>query len=70
MVNTLQKIVANPWLNLLVGLFLFYSGLHEAWGSLWKDITTLNFGAHHGVIVLGLVNAFKSLADILKEFDK
>lgn len=67
--ETLRKIAENAWLNLFVGLFLCYSGLNEAWGSLWYDMTTFDFGAHHGVIVLGLVNAFKSLPDILKGFE-
>ena len=70
MVGTLKKIAEHAWLNLFVGLFLLYSGLNEAWGSLWSGLATFNFGAHHGVIVLGLVNAFKSLPDILKGVEK
>ncbi len=62
----LINIAENNYLNLFVGIFLCYCGLNEAWGALHEDIRSLNFGAHHGIIVIGLINTFKSLSHIIK----
>ena len=64
--SLLINIAENNYLNLFVGIFLCYCGLNEAWGALHEDIRSLNFGAHHGIIVIGLINTFKSLSHIIK----
>ena len=40
-------------------------GLDEAVETLFADISALELGAHHGVMVLGFVNILSSLPDML-----
>lgn len=63
--ETLRKFVESPYLNMIVGLIVLFSGLSEAWGTLYKDIFGGNFGAHHGVVVFGFFQILKSLPHIL-----
>lgn len=61
----LTKFVENPYVNMIVGLIVLFSGLSEAWETLSKDIFSGNFGAHHGMMVLGFFQVLKSLPSIL-----
>ena len=61
----LKKFAEHPVLQIVVALILIYSGLYEAWETMADDIMKLNFGAHHGIAILGFVNLFKSLPDII-----
>jgi len=61
----LKRIAENPILNFVAGMILLVTGLAEVGETLVDDVATLNVGAHHGVIVFGLVHAFKSLPPIL-----
>ena len=45
---------------------LLYCGLNEAWATIAQDIRTASFGAHHGMVVLGLVGAFKAFSHLHK----
>jgi hypothetical protein len=63
--EALRKFVESPYLNMIVGLIVLFSGLSEAWGTLSKDIFSGNFGAHHGVMVFGFFQVLKSLPPIL-----
>jgi hypothetical protein len=47
------------------GVVLLTSGLDEAIETLFDDISALELGAHHGVMVLGFVNLLSSLPDLL-----
>ena len=47
------------------GIVLLTSGLDEAIETLFADISALELGAHHGVMVLGFVNVLSSLPDML-----
>jgi hypothetical protein len=44
---------------------LLTSGLDEAMETLFADLSALEMGAHHGVMVLGFVNVLSSLPDML-----
>ena len=63
--KALERVVENPYLNAGVGLVLFLTGIIEAGDALFDDVAKLNVGAHHGVIVFGVVHMFKSLPAIL-----
>ena len=53
------------WLKFTTGIVLLTSGLDEAVETLFADISALELGAHHGVMVLGFVNVLSSLPDML-----
>lgn len=65
----LKKLVHSPYVDFSVGTVLMVSGLWEAWGTLFQDISNLKFGAHHGVIVFGFVSALKAITDIFAGFE-
>jgi hypothetical protein len=70
MTNLLRTFVQSPYVNLVVALILFSSGLVEGWDSLKEDIVALNLRVHHGVVLYGLFNTLKSLPDIVEGLAK
>lgn len=46
-------------------MVLLTSGLDEAIETIFADLSALELGAHHGVMVLGFVNVLSSLPDML-----
>ncbi|MBF0445638.1 MAG: hypothetical protein HQL68_08600 [Magnetococcales bacterium] len=54
----------NRYLKLVVGCVLFFTGLNEAGETIWDDITSMNVGAHHGIMVFGIFQTLQSLPDI------
>lgn len=59
-----RRLSASPWLKFLTGVVLLTSGLDEAIETLYADLSSLELGAHHGVMVLGFMNIFTSLPDM------
>ena len=55
----------NPFLQLVVGLVLMTTALAEAGDSIYDDLTTGDIGAHHGISLLGLVHALRSVPAII-----
>lgn len=64
--NPFKKFVDNRYINLLVGFILIFSGLLEAWGTLYQDIMTGNFATRHGVIIFGFFYVLKQLSEIFE----
>jgi uncharacterized membrane protein YiaA len=65
-VKHLKKFVEHPYVNIIVGIVLFLSGLSEAWETLSEDIMNGNFGVHHGVIIFGLFHVLKCIPDMFE----
>jgi len=65
-----KNFINSPYLDMLVGVIILISGLLEAYDTLYKDIFTTNFGAHHGMIVLGCFQILKALPSILAGLKK
>jgi hypothetical protein len=61
----LKAFTNNRYLKLAVGCVLFFTGLNEVGENIWSDITSMNVGAHHGIMVLGFFQALQSLPEIL-----
>ena len=68
MLNAIEKFVRNPWVELLLGIIIFSTGLMEAGDDMLADITSGNLGAHHGVMLLGLAHAIKAVPVLLAGF--
>jgi hypothetical protein len=60
-----RVITESPWMKFTTGVVLLTSGLDEAIDTLFADLSALELGAHHGVMLLGFVNVFSSLPDML-----
>ena len=61
----IKSLAESSWLKFTTGVVLLTSGLDEAAETLFEDISALELGAHHGVMVLGFVNVLSSLPDML-----
>ena len=61
----IEIVAHNPYLNVVVGFLLLATGLAEAGETLFEDMANLDVGAHHGVMIFGLIHAFKSLPAIV-----
>ena len=61
----IKSLAESSWLKFTTGVVLLTSGLDEAAETLFADISALELGAHHGVMVLGFVNVLSSLPDML-----
>ena len=61
----IKSLAESTWLKFTTGIVLLTSGLDEAVETLFADISALELGAHHGVMVLGFVNILSSLPDML-----
>ena len=61
--QTLRQFVSNPYLNMLVGVLLLYSGLSESWYQ-FQAMENYHIGVHHGVILFSLMHIAKTLPDI------
>ena len=61
----IKALAESTWLKFTTGIVLLTSGLDEAVETLLADISALELGAHHGVMVLGFVNVLSSLPDML-----
>ena len=55
----------SPLIKFTTGMVLLTSGLDEAIETIFADLSALELGAHHGVMVLGFVNVLSSLPDML-----
>ena len=61
----IKSLAESTWIKFTTGIVLLTSGLDEAVETLFPDISALELGAHHGVMVLGFVNILSSLPDML-----
>jgi hypothetical protein len=60
-----RAVAESPWIKFLTGIVLLTSSLDEAMDTLVADLSALELGAHHGVMLLGFVNILSSLPDML-----
>jgi len=65
MARGVRAVAESPWVKFLTGTVLLTSSLDEAIDTLVADLTALELGAHHGVMLLGFVNILSALPDML-----
>lgn len=63
--RSVRALAESPWMKFTTGAVLLTSGLDEAIDTLFSDLSALNLGAHHGVMMLGFVNVLSALPDML-----
>lgn len=61
----IETAARNPWTEAFIGIVLLITGLADAGESIFEDVTSGNVGAHHGVIMLGMVHVLKAVPSIL-----
>ena len=63
--KNLQRILENPYFNLIAGLIVLYAAMSEVIRD-FHDLDQFQLGAHHGVVLLALVHILKTLPEIFK----
>lgn len=61
----LKSIVENPYLNIIVGLILLYTGIAESI-AVYHEIEKFELGVHHGVVPYAILHILKSVPDRLE----
>ncbi|MBF0189226.1 MAG: hypothetical protein HQL50_14985 [Magnetococcales bacterium] len=62
--QALRKLMASPWLHILLGLILLVSAGMEIRDDIQNAVQGVK--AHHGVFVFGLFHILKTLPDIFE----
>ena len=70
MAEHLKRFVVNPYVNLIVALVLFGTGVAESWDSFKEDMAGFHVRTHHGVMLYGFFNMLKPLPDIFEGLEK
>ena len=64
----IRKVLDNPFLNLLIGVFLWLAS--SAGNLFWSDMMTFEMNVNHGVALLGLWRVMKYLPDVIDKIFK
>ncbi len=62
--NRLKTIVDHPVTHLLVGLALMTTGCMQIYDDLVGDSQQFRVGVHHGIVLLGVIQALSALPDV------
>ena len=65
-ISAIRKVAENPYLNLSAGMILILTAVIEIVNSSEEA----GIGAHHGVLVFGILHAVTALPEILHGFDE
>ena len=64
-IKSLKRIVENPYLNIVVGIILMYSGISETVEE-FRHSENVKFAAHHGVILFSILHILKTVPDFFE----
>ncbi len=64
-IRTLRRIVKNPYVNIVVGLLLLYSGINETVREL-KELDGFRIGVHHGIILFSILQILRAVPDFFE----
>lgn len=70
LISVLRSITEHPYTNIAIALILMTTSLIEGGETLYEDITELNLGAHHGVLLFGIVSFLGSIPDLLEAVER
>lgn len=55
----LNKIIQNPYLNLLIGFILLFTSGYET----WHTFSEFSIGSHHGILLFSISHILKTISD-------
>ncbi len=67
-IRTFKRIVKSPYVNIVIGLLLLYSGIHETMREL-KELEGFRIGVHHGIILFSILQIVKTVPDFFAAFE-
>ncbi|MCH9806643.1 MAG: hypothetical protein K0U74_02830 [Alphaproteobacteria bacterium] len=65
-----RSITSHPLTTLATALILIATGAAEAWETIERDVAQANVGAHHGVLIFGLVSLIGVIPDIIEGLER
>ena len=68
--EAVHQVAEHPWTNPAVAAILIGSSLMEAGDSLVDSALSGEFGSHHGVFILGIAQAVKSLPEVVDGIER
>ena len=66
----IRSVTSHPCTTLVTALILVATGIAEAWETIERDIVEVNVGAHHGVLVFGLVSLIGVVPDLIEGLER
>lgn len=66
----LKRFVKRPSTKFAVGMILVFTSSAEVIEDLTDDVPGVKIGAHHGLLVLGILNAISSIPDLVEGLEK
>jgi hypothetical protein len=68
-VHRLKRSLKHPYTKLAVGIILVFTSTVEIVHDLTEDIPRSTIGAHHGLLILGIVNALSAIPELVEGLD-
>ena len=62
-IRKLKHFTQNPYLNIIIGILILYTGISEAVNQL-IELEHFTIGAHHGVILIAILHILKTIPDL------
>ena len=66
--DALKAFIEHPAINLIIAMVLISTSLAEGWESFSSDISEIEVGAHHGVLLFGIAMLVRGIVEALESF--
>lgn len=64
--DKLGRFLKSPSMNMALGLMLLFVGSMELAETTLEDVLGFEIGAHHGIMLIGLVHGLKGLIEMIE----
>ena len=68
--SAMHRFSSNPWTQVFVAVILLATAFGDFDGTLIEVFTSGDWGAHHGVFVLGFAQLLKSLPELVDGIER
>lgn len=66
--DRLKAFIEHPIINLTIATVLISTSLAEGWESFSSDLSDIQVGAHHGVLLFGIAMLVRGIVEALESF--
>lgn len=64
--DKLGRFLKSPPMNMILGMALLFVGSMELAETTLEDVLGFEIGAHHGIMLIGLVQGLKALTEMIE----
>lgn len=68
--ESIKGITTHPYTTFFWAVILIGTSITEAWETIGEDFSEANFGAHHGVMLFGVVTLIGVIPDLLEGIER